>query len=249
LGRFTAAGLTVPQFEAELNRRLKTYIREPDIVVSIAEFRSQPVSVIGAVKLPGTHQLQGRKTLVEMIALAGGFREDAGNAVKISRALDWGKIPLPNAAVDPSGKYSVAEVRVKEMLEAVDPRNNILICPNDVISVPRAQLVYVIGDVKKAGGFILAEREEMSVLQALSLAEGVNLTADSKHARIFRTVPNAKQRQELPVDVKGILNGKTTDVPLLADDILFVPSSTAKRVGSRSAEAIVQAATGVAIWH
>jgi len=117
VGRLRAAGLTIRQFEEVLDKRLSTYVREPHIVVTTVEFRSQPVSVVGAVKSLGTHQLEGRKTLVEMIALAGGFRDDAGNSVKISREPEWGVIPLSNASVDPLNNVSVAEVSIKEILQ------------------------------------------------------------------------------------------------------------------------------------
>jgi polysaccharide export outer membrane protein len=249
VGRLRAAGLTIRQFEEVLNKRLSAYIREPHIVVTVVEFRSQPVSVVGAVKSPGTHQLEGRKTLVEIISLAGGFREDAGNCVKITREAEWGTIPLPKSSVDPRNKSSVAEVNIKDILEARNPEDNILVMPHDVISVPKAELVYVIGDVKKSGGFILAERDNMSLLQALSLAEGLERTADPRHAKILRTVPGQEHRQEIGVDVRKILEGKSEDISLQAGDILFMPDSTAKKVGTRSLEAVVQAATGLAIWR
>jgi polysaccharide biosynthesis/export protein len=249
LGRLRAAGLTIRQFEETLNKQLSAYIREPHVVVAITEFRSQPVSVLGAVRSPGTYQLQGRKTVVEMISLAGGFREDAGNTVKITRELEWGKIPLSNASIDPLGKFSVAEVRIKEILEAKNPQDNILMMPHDVITVPRAELVYVIGDVKKAGGFILTERSNVSVLQALSMAEGLDRTANASHAKILRLEPGQEQRTEVAVNLKRILDGTSNDVPLQAGDILFVPGSTAKKAGASTFEAVVQAAVGAAIWR
>jgi polysaccharide export outer membrane protein len=248
VGRLHAAGLTIRQFEEVLNKQLGAYIREPHIVVTIVEFRSQPVSVVGAVKAPGTYQLQGRKTLVEMIALAGGFREDAGNSVKITRELEWGAIPLSNATSDPINNFSVAEVSIKETLEAKNPENNIFIMPHDVISVPRGELVYVVGEVKKPGGFILAEQPNMSVLQAVSLAGGLESTTDTRHAKILRVQSGQEQRIEMPVNIKKILEGTSKDVPLQGGDILFLPGSTTKKAGMRSLEAVVQVATGLAIW-
>lgn len=248
VGRLRAAGLTVPQFEEALNKRLSIYIREPQVVVTIAEFRSQPVSVVGAVRSPGTHQLEGKKNLMEMIALAGGFRDDAGNVIKITRELEWGAIPLPGATTDPSKKFSLAEVKIRRILEARSPADNISIMPRDVISVPKGELVYVIGGVNKVGGFILSEKENISVLQALSLAEGLDRTADSRHAKVLRLQSSQEHRIEIAVDVKKILDGSSKDVLLQAGDILFVPDSALKRVGMRSVEAMVQAATGLAIW-
>lgn len=249
VGRVHAGGLTGNQLEAELAGRLKPLIRNPDVSVNVVEQRSQPVSVIGAVNAPGVHQLQGRKTLVEMLSLAGGARSDAGHAVKITRRMEWGRIPLAGATVDSTGRFSVAEVSLKEILEARNPDSNIQIMPEDVISLPRAEMIYVIGDVGKSGGFTLSERETISVLQALSLAEGLGHTAAPQDARILRLTPGAPRRTEIPVDVKKILAGKENDVPLEPDDILFVPGSKSKNLVLRSLEAAVQIGTGVAIYR
>ncbi len=248
-GRVHVAGLTAQKTEEELNKVLSKYIRHPQVVVSVAEVRSQPVSVLGAVNTPGVHQVQGHKTLLEMLALAGGIRPDAGYSIRITRESDWGCIPLPNAQLDASGRFSVAELNLKKIMEAKNPEENIQIFPHDVISVPKAEMVYVIGEVKRSGGFVLGEHQSMSVLQALSLAEGLNSTADTRHARILRLDRNADQRVEMAVDVKGILSGKGRDVPLQGDDILFVPGSTGKKAVLRGLEAAIQTGTGLAIWR
>ncbi len=121
IGRVRAAGRTLEQLEAELVERLRFYVREPRVAVGISHFRSQPVSVIGAVNKPGVHQLEGRKTLIEMLSLAGGLREDAGHEVKITRRIEWGVIPLAGAESDPSGQFSTAEVNLQAVMEASNP--------------------------------------------------------------------------------------------------------------------------------
>ena len=248
-GRVHVSGLTAQQAEQDLNKVLSKYIRDPQVVVSVAEVRSQPVSVLGAVNTPGVHQVQGYKTLLEMLALAGGMRPDAGYSIRITRQLEWGCIPLSKVEPDASGRFSVAEVNLKKIMEAKDPEQNIQIFPHDVITVPKAEMVYVIGDVKHSGGFVLSEAESMSVLQALSLAEGLNGTADARHARILRLMHDTDQREELPVDVKGVLAGKKTDIALRGDDILFVPGSAGKKASLRAIEAAIQTGTGMAIWR
>jgi polysaccharide export outer membrane protein len=248
-GRVHVGGLTVQQTEQELNKVLSTYIRHPQVVATITELRSQPVSILGAVNTPGVHQVQGHKTLLEMLSLAGGIRQDAGYSIRITRQLDWGCIPLPGAALDPSSRFSVAEVNLKKIMEAKNPEENIQIFPHDVISVPKAEMVFVIGEVKRSGGFVLGEHQSISVLQALSLAEGLNGTADTRHAKILRLKRDADQREEMPVDVKDVLNGKKPDVPLHGDDILFIPGSTGKKAALRSLEAAIQTGTGLAIWR
>lgn len=249
VGRVHVSGLTVLQTEQKLNKALSTYIRQPQVVVNVVEVRSQPVSVLGAVNAPGVHQVQGHKTLLEMLALAGGIRQDAGYSVRITRELAWGCIPLATATFDASGQFSVAELNLKKIMEAKNPEENIQIFPHDVISVPKAEMVYVIGEVRRSGGFVLGEHQSISVLQALSLAEGLNNTADTRHARILRLKRDADQREELAVDVKDVLNGKKPDVALQGDDILFIPGSTGKKAALRALEAAVQTGTGLAIWR
>jgi polysaccharide export outer membrane protein len=247
-GRVHASGLSVEQLEATLTARLKDYLQEPVVTVSVSEFRSHPVSVLGAVNNPGVHQIRGRKTLFEVISEAGGLKNEAGNAIKITRRKEYGPIPLAGATPDPSGEFSVAEISVKSVMEARNPKENIQVEPNDVISVPRAELVYVIGAVKRAGGFVLSEREQISVLQALSMAEGLDRVAAASNARILRAAGGVN-RTEIPVDVRQILTGKTRDVPMQANDILFIPTSAAKSAGLRGLEAIIQLGTGVAIYR
>jgi len=248
-GRVHVSGLTVLQVEQELAKALSVYIRHPQVVVSVAEVRSQPVSILGAVNTPGVHQVQGQKTLLEMLALAGGTRPDAGYSIRITRQLEWGCIPLPKAGLDASGRFSVAEVNLKKILDAKDPEDNIQILPHDTISVPKAEMVYVIGDVRHSGGFALGEQQSISVLQALSLAEGLNGTADARHAKILRLTGSSDERKETAVDVKDVLSGKKSDVTLRGDDILFIPGSTGKKVALRTIEAAIQTGTGLVIWR
>jgi polysaccharide biosynthesis/export protein len=249
VGSVHVAGLTSRQAEEKLNGFLRKYIRDPQVAVNVVEVHSEPVSVLGAVNTPGVHQVQGHKTLLEMLALAGGVRPDAGYSIHITRQLEWGCLPLPGAQVDPTGGFSVAEVNLKAIMQAKDPEDNIQILPNDVISVPKAETVYVIGDVKRSGGFALDERRSVSVLQALSLAEGLTGTADTHHAKILRLKEGADQREELPVDLKEVLKGKQPDLPMQADDILFVPGSTGKKAALRGLEAALQTGTGLVIWR
>jgi len=248
-GRVHVSGMTVKQTQQELDKVLSTYIRRPQVIVDVAEVRSQPVSILGAVNTPGVHQVQGHKTLLEMLASAGGIRQDAGYSVRITRELEWGCIPLPSAHLDPSGQFTIAELNLKKIMEAKTPEENIQIYPHDVISVPKAEMIYVIGEVRRSGGFVLGEHQSMSVLQALSLAEGLNAGADPRHAKILRLKADADQRVEMPVDVKDALNGKKPDVPLQGEDILFIPGSTGKKVALRTLEAAIQTGTGLAIWR
>jgi len=247
VGSLHAAGMTVEQLEVELRKRLKRYIRDPQVAINVTQFRSQPVSVIGYVSTPGVIQLEGRKTLIEVLSMVGGVKPDAGYRVKITRKSEWGPIPLPSATTDAGGNYSVAEVNILSIMNASNPEENILIRPYDVISVARAEVVYVIGDVRKPGGFVLNNKETISVLQALALAEGLGPTAAPQSSQILRPVPGAN-RIEIPVNLKELLRGKIKDMTLKPDDILFVPNSLAKSTFRKAMDAAISASTGMLIY-
>jgi polysaccharide export outer membrane protein len=245
LGRIKAAGLSVDQLEVELTGQLERYVRQPQVTVIVSEYHSQPVSVLGAVNSPGVYNLTGPNTLVQVLSKAGGLRNDAGNTINITRRREMGTIPLPSATIARSGEFSTAEVSLRGLLDAKDPENNIILKPTDVISVPKADLVYVVGAVHRSGGFVLSERENMTVLQAVSMAEGLEKTSAAKDAKIIRR-GTSNDRAEIPVNLAKILSGKSPDVPLLANDILFIPNSAAKSAALRAVEAAIQTGSFVA---
>ena len=242
-GRIKASGMTIEQLETTISDRLKVYIKDPQVAVSVVEFRSQPVSILGSVHSPGVHQLEGHKTVIEMISLAGGLSDDAGHTLKITRRMEWGRIPLPTAVDDPTGRFSVADINLQEIMDAKNPAQNVLIAPEDVISVPRAQMVYVIGTVLKPGGYVLGDSKSFSVLKVVSLAGGVDHFAAPQKARIMRPVAGNSNREEIPVNLKAIMAGTSGDVPLQPEDILFIPSNGPQKALARAAEAAIQVGT------
>jgi polysaccharide export outer membrane protein len=249
VGKVHAGGLTVDQLKETLTQRFSKDLLDPKVSVQIVEFGSQPVSVMGAVNKPGIHQLNGHKTLMEVLSLAEGLRQDAGPRINISRKIENGPIPLANAKPDRTGQFSVAEVPVKELLAGVSPADNILISPHDVVTVPIAESVFVMGSVKKPGEVALKENPSISVLQALASAEGYGETPAPQNARIVRLVPGTSDRKEIPVDLTKIQNGKAEDIAMRPNDILVVPPSGPKRAATRAIEAAIQTATGVVIWR
>jgi len=249
LGRIRASGLSLTQFKEALLASLAKEVLKPQVSVEIAEFGSQPVTVIGAVNTPGVHQLRSRKTLAEVLSMAGGLRNDAGAVINITRLASWGPIPLPGATLDPTGQYNVAEVGVRDFLSAKDPAQNILIRPNDLLTVPGAQMVYVIGAVRKPGGFGLADRSGISALQALSMAEGLGPTPAPGNSKILRTQPGASGPTEIPVDLTKLMAGRAEDIMLRPNDVLIVPSSLPKQASLRALDAAIQMATGIVVWR
>ena len=247
IGRIQAGGRTLDQLQAELTARLKRFLHDPQVTVSVAEFQSRPVSVFGAVDRPGVVQLEGPKTLWEVISLAGGLKSEVGDTIRITRRLDQGDIPLPGARVDESGSFSIADLDVRSVMEMTNPNQNILIRPNDVISVSKANIVYVIGDVSHAGGFVSTGK--LSVLQALSLAGGPEPNAKIKEARILRLQDGTDKRFQIAVNLNRMLKGEAEDLSMRPDDVLFVPHDTWKDFSTRALSASLGILTGITIYR
>jgi polysaccharide export outer membrane protein len=251
IGRVKAGGLTVEQLEAELTARFKEFIQEPQISVTVTEFRSQPVSVFGAVTKPGVVQLRGRQTLYEVLSMAGGPRETAGSILTVTRSRESGEIPLPNVKVDPGGQFSTAELNVQEILEGKNSAANIEIRPNDIISISEgsSNMVYVVGDVQRGGAFTLGGQRSVSVLRALALAGGLGRTAKADKARIVRKVAGEPKLREIAINIQQILSGKAEDIGLGPDDVLVIPTSSRKTFTTTYLPATVSAVAGAAIYH
>jgi polysaccharide export outer membrane protein len=247
-GRIHAAGLTVDQLHDELVRQLRRQLKEPQVTVSLAELRSQPVSVMGEVNKPGVYQLQGEKTLLEVLSLAEGVKADAGNKLRISRSVDEGQLPVPGAALDPSGQYYVAEAGLRDALDHKSGVSALVMRPHDTVTVEAGQTIYVMGDVHKQGAFAVGQREQITALQAMSLAEGPLVTAKLSKARILREKPDGT-RADIPINMEKVLEGKADNVPLQGGDFLYIPDSRTKNVALKAAQAALSIGTGIAIWR
>ena len=250
-GSTHAAGLTVSQLRAELLGRLSKYVNDPTITINVVNNGSQFVSVIGEINAPGLHALDGPRDLIEVISAAGGTKADAGPRVIVTREGSRGALPAV-AGVKPvaSGNSSRLTLPLTELTSGSSPESNILILPGDVVSIPKEQLIYVVGDVHRAGGFPMSTRESVSVLQAISLAEGASPNASLKYSKILRPAADPKSvPTEVPINLDAILAGKAADQPLFANDVLFIPKSAAKTGGKRAAEIMLQVATGIAIYR
>jgi polysaccharide biosynthesis/export protein len=274
LGPVRAGGLTPRQLESVLQELLRrTYMKDPHVGVFVRELQSHPVSVVGAVRKPGVFQIRGTKTVLELLSMAEGFAEDAGDTVLVMRGASFPRssgsdnpekylqssgtvvAAKGNALVasGPTGllkqEGEIVEVSLKSLLESVDPAFNIPVHPGDIVKVARAGIVYVVGEVKKPGGFVLKSNENISVLQALALAEGLTRTSSKSQARIIRTDQSTDKRIEIPIDLGKILSSKAPDPILQPKDIIFVPDSSAKSAFYRGAEAVLSTATGVVIYR
>jgi polysaccharide export outer membrane protein len=251
LGPVKAAGLTPRELESVLQEMLRrTYMKDPHVGVFVRELQSHPVSVVGAVKKPGVYQIPGTKSVIELLSMAEGLADDAGDTVLIMRGAGLAGPGTPESQ-DPAqeGKNEIVKVNLKNLLESADPTLNVPVHPGDIVKVARAGIVYVVGEVKKPGGFVLNSNGNISVLQALALAEGVTRTSAKSQARIIRTDQITDKRIEIPLDLGKILASKTPDPILQPKDVVFVPNSSAKGAFYRGAEAVLSTATGVAIYR
>jgi len=245
VGRVNAGGLSVRDLESLLTQKYRRFFKDPEVTVTVVEYRSQPVTIVGSVNTPGVIQLRRPTRLMEVISQAGGLRPDAGDRVLISRK------PITGNSSDHTDQQNFAteEIDLRKIIEGQDSSLNILVRSNDLITVPKAKMVYVVGDIGKPGGYVLdGHSRSISVLQAIALAGGVNRTAAKSQTRILQAGENTAHRTETVIDLKKILANKAPDVELHADDILFVPNSAAKTASLRAMEAAVNIGTGIAIW-
>jgi polysaccharide export outer membrane protein len=242
-------------------------MKDPHVSVFVREMQSHPVSVFGAVKKPGVFQIGTPKTLVEVLSMAEGLAEDAGDTVIVMRGAGLpdgaqlvrdGRLgetnpPVPVMGASPAAGANtdgnVVETNLKNLLESGDPRYNVIVYPGDVVKVARAGVVYVEGEVKKPGGFMLKTNENISVLQAVAMAEGLTRTAAKNHVRIMRTDEATGERSEIPINIDKILAGGLADPLLHPKDIVFIPNSTGKAALYGSTQGIVGMIGGAAVYR
>ncbi len=284
VGAVKAAGLTPREFEFVLQELLRrSYMKDPHVGVFVREMQSHSVSVFGAVEKPGVFQIRGTKTLLEVLSMAEGLADDAGDTVLVMRGASFVGLethsrasinapqgtsgaeqvsapvgPRSNPAAEvPSapppltdvGDQGSLEIDLKALLESGDPHYNVPVFPGDIVKVTRAGIVYVVGEVKKPGGFVLKSNENISVLQAIALAEGLDRTAAKSKSRIIRTNVQTGERTEIPIDVGKVLSGKETDLMLQPKDIVFVPTSGTKAGLYRGLEAVISVVGGVIVYR
>jgi polysaccharide export outer membrane protein len=252
LGHVRAEGLTTTQLRAELESKWgRTYLENPQVSVFVKEFHTRPVSVIGAVERPGLYQLTAPRTLIEMLSMAGGLAKrssaPAGRTVYVTRKGGFEDLqPMEGMQLIAIDKV---EINLRRLLYSREDSLNIEIKPLDIISVSKADIVYVTGNgARRPGGFVLEDREKITVLQALAMAEGFSPNASKGSARIIRTKADGS-REQIPIDLNKVLKGKLPDLELVANDILFVPDSSQKAALKRGLDATIATVSGVLIWR
>jgi len=268
--RVRAAGLTAFQLQDKLAELLLAngLVSHPEVTVSVKEQHGQPITVMGAVRTPMVIQAVRQMTLLEVLSRAGGIADDAAGQILITHApkaavreesevaaVDGAEpsteAVAPEAAPVPAESVPAEPLTVRvslsDLLDSGDSRFNLALRGGDVVSVPRAGVVYAVGALQRPGGFVMAnDRQQLTVLKVLALAGGLTGTAKAKNAVIIRQSVEANQRQ-VPVNLERILAFKEEDPVLLQSDILFVPISAGKQVAGRVAQTALGLASGVAL--
>jgi polysaccharide export outer membrane protein len=207
IGRFKAGGLTLRQVEDGLKKRLKDegYFRNPQVTVAVETYKSQRIFIVGEVRTPGTYPLSGNMNLVEALARAGSTLPTASAEAVIVHASDSATGPTLPTSQDAD---NIVRVDLHDLQQGVFSQNTVL-RDGDTIFIPRAESVYVFGQVKSPGAYVLQQRNT-SVLQALSLAGGVTDRGSTGRIQIIRIVNGEKK--EIGVKLADIVKPGDTIV-------------------------------------
>ncbi|HEX4231925.1 MAG TPA: polysaccharide biosynthesis/export family protein [Bryobacteraceae bacterium] len=237
-------GMLPGEIETAIANELKAedILVDPVVSVAVLEYHSRPVSVVGAVRMPVTFQAMPNTHLLDAITRAGGLTDVAGSDIIVTRTVSG-----------PDGKSSVINQRIpanKLMVDA-DDSVNIPLYGGEEVRVPEAGRVYIIGDVRHPGAIGVHDTTgNLTVLKAIAMSDGLDSFASKKTAYIFRKEGSPDQ-DGVPVNVQRILNRKIPDVVLQANDILYIPDNTGKRITLRALEATIglsSAAAAAAIY-
>lgn len=239
-----ATGKEPQDLEDEVQRALikDEILVQPVVTVSVVEYRSKPVSVMGAVKRPTTFQAVGDVTLLDALARAEGLTQDAGSEVLVTR-------PRAPGATGPALPQRISMTGL--MIEA-DPALNIRLMGGEEIRVPPAGKVYVVGNVKKPGVYPIQEGNDSTVFTIVAMSEG-QLAFTNNKAYIYRREAGKGDRVEIPIDFERIMQRKSPDVALVANDIIYIPENKNRRLTNTIIERIVgfgtATGTGILVWH
>jgi polysaccharide export outer membrane protein len=246
-----AAGLSPEEFARTLEAvfRQTGRLSHAQITVSIKQSRRSVVTVEGAVRSPQVVAVTGPTRLISVLSQCGGRTDDAGSTITVTR----GELALHDLALKGAPASPTITVEFKKLMDVNDPTSKFEVWPGDRVSVEQAGLFYVLGQVIRPGGYNLKNAHEIvTVLEAFAIAGDVTPIAKLSQAMIIRRNPKAPYgREEITVNVKDIIYGRSPDRVLQAYDILFVPASSGKRTlraAGNVAVSLANAAGAAAIY-
>ena len=239
-----AEGVMPSDLEARIAEALQAeqILVSPVVTVSILEYTSRPISVAGAVNKPLTFQAYTTVTLLDAVTRAGGLSPNAGPEILVSHSQEG-----------PSGEMLslVQRIPVKELIDSADPEWNVKLRGGEEIRVPEVGRVFVVGNVAKPGAYPVEDASGTSVLKILALSEGLTPFA-RKEAYIYRREAASGNKNEIEIPLRQIMERKSADVPLQANDILYIPDNRGRRVKITALEKIIgfgsATASGVVVW-
>jgi polysaccharide export outer membrane protein len=233
LGSVHVDGLTVEDAQFAVEKKLVDggIMKNPHVSIFVSEY-SSGVSMLGLIQRPGIYPLLGTRRLYDMISAAGGLSPGAGQLVTITHRSDPMNPILITLTSDPQ----------------LSAQNNIEIKQGDTLEISKAGVVYVVGEVARASGLIMESGQNLSVMKAVALSGGTTRLAALDSAKIIRKDEKGNP-VEVPVQLKQMFQGKAPDVQLVAEDILFIPTSAGKNAAFRGMETALQLATGVTLRH
>jgi polysaccharide export outer membrane protein len=230
LGILKVNGLTVYEMEKEIRDLLvEKYLQNPHVSVFIREYRNQRISMIGAVEKPGVFDVSGQKTVLDLLAIAGGLKEDAGQLLFLIRPVRADE-EASEVKKDPDGEVPrTFIIDLEEMLIKGDLTQNLPLYHGDVINIPVSGKIFVGGEVGNPGGFPL-KGKKLTVSQAITLAGGLKSGAAGSETKIFRYSEKGTGKEILSANVYAIQKGQEEDLYLKENDIIIIPKSGTKTV-------------------
>jgi len=222
-----AACQTEDELAANIAGRLREYVREPEVIVQIKEYQSEPVAVLGSVRSPSRFQLQRRVRLLELLTFVNGPADNAGRTVQV---VHLGSSVTCDAASTPiDGEALISQVDYYALNDTLrgEESANPYVRAGDVISIAKADEVYIIGNVVRPTAILLTE--PLTISRAIAMAGGTMSDAKKSEVHLVRQAPGSKEKQERIVDLEAINRRKAEDIVLTANDIIEVPTSSGKR--------------------
>jgi polysaccharide export outer membrane protein len=243
--KIRAEGLMPDELESRIAELLASsnLLIDPAVTITIVEYNSRPVSVVGAVRRPLTFQASGPVTLIDALTRAEGLSADAGPDILVSREV-----------VDENGFHSqrVDRIPVKKLIDGASLELNQSLHGGEQVRVPEIGKIFVMGNVRRPGAFRIEDGSSTSVRKVLALSEGL-MPFTAKHAYIYRRTDGTSAQQEIPIELNKIMERKAPDLPLEPDDILYVPDSKGRRVAATTIERLSgfgsTTATGMLVWR
>lgn len=229
-----AAGMTTNELQEQLRQFYTKYKRNPQVVVKVKEYNSQPVAINGAVVKAGQFQLRRPVRLLELLQFyAGGPSEKAGGRIQIARMPPLGMCESqttgnPSVSIVDETTPSFLVLNLSDTLKGIEHSNPYL-QPGDVITLPEAKEAYVIGNVLRPGPVTLKD-DSLTVSQAIARAGGTMPDTKKDKVRIIRQEPGSTLRREINVNLNAIDKHQAEDVALLPNDIIEVPASGGRRL-------------------